>query len=240
MPKQNGAAPKQNEWDDGFGALYTSSDRLDWGTPQALFAALDQEFLFDLDAAASFANKKCKRYIGPDHLEPRQRDALQISWGPVIKNLLWNVYLNPPYGRAIEQWYGKAYAESRKRGVSVVMLVNANTETTYWREYAKKADEIRFISGRIGYVDPTSGEESPTKQTKGSALVIWRWHSEGPPKVSWAERDELFAKGKAYAEAGRDLSHFPDPSPSLPTRKTVPPPVKRSARKAPPPPPRKS
>lgn len=192
----------KDEWNDHFGKKYTSSQSQDWRTPQWLFNALDAEFQFDLDAAATLDNRRCKRYLGPDHATPAQRDALKASWAPAIRNMLWTVFLNPPYGRDIESWYERAYDQSRRRGVTVVMLVNANTETTYWEKYAHKAAEIRFISGRVGYDHPETGKSTGHMQTKGSALVIFRWLSEGPPTYVTVKRADLQKKG-AVVEAAR-------------------------------------
>ena len=68
-----------------------SSEKMDWGTPQALFDALDEEFSFNLDAAANDHNAKCGMYL------TQEDDALaQPSW-PVPRGS--SVWLNPPYGR---------------------------------------------------------------------------------------------------------------------------------------------
>lgn len=52
-----------------------TSNKDDWCTPQAFFDELDSEFHFDLDAAASAENAKCKHYF------TKENDALQNSWG---------------------------------------------------------------------------------------------------------------------------------------------------------------
>lgn len=46
----------------------------EWCTPQAFFDELDSEFHFDLDAAASAENAKCKRYFS------KENDGLENSW----------------------------------------------------------------------------------------------------------------------------------------------------------------
>jgi hypothetical protein len=63
------------------------------------------------------------------------------------------VFVNPPYGNAIPKWVKKSYDESL-RGALVVMLVPSRTETRYWHEYCMKG-EIRFIKGRIGFINRT-------------------------------------------------------------------------------------
>lgn len=51
-----------------------TSNKDDWCTPQAFFDELDCEFHFDLDAAASSENTKCKRYF------TKETDDLKQSW----------------------------------------------------------------------------------------------------------------------------------------------------------------
>ena len=45
-----------------------------WGTDQRVFDAMDREFNFDLDAAASDKNHKCFRYLTIED------DALNTEW----------------------------------------------------------------------------------------------------------------------------------------------------------------
>ena len=49
----------------GSGGAAYMSDRMDWETPADLFAKLDDEFRFTLDAAASSSNHKCTKYYKP-------------------------------------------------------------------------------------------------------------------------------------------------------------------------------
>lgn len=47
----------------GPGGVAYSSQRHDWETPQDFFDALNEEFGFDLDAAASDNNAKCREFF---------------------------------------------------------------------------------------------------------------------------------------------------------------------------------
>lgn len=84
------------------------------------------------------------------------------------------MFCNPPYSRRIQDWVRKAYEESRKPGTIVVMLIPARTDTAYFHDYIfhGKADEIRFLRGRLRFTD----EDGNTKGTAPfpSAVVIWR------------------------------------------------------------------
>ena len=91
------------------------------------------------------------------------------------------MFCNPPYGRQITDWVRKGYEESKKPGTLVVMLIPARTDTSYFHDYIfhGKADEVRFIRGRLTFTDE---DGHPTKDAKGrpcsapfpSAVVIWR------------------------------------------------------------------
>lgn len=142
-----------------------SSNKDDWCTPQALFEELDREFHFDLDAAASDDNAKCKRYF------TKETDGLHNSWGGG-----GTVFCNPPYGRKVIHWVRKAAQEAEK-GATVVMLIAARTDTIFFHDYIYKKSnvEIRFIKGRIKFTDKNGNGGAPAPFP--SMVVIFR-----PPK----------------------------------------------------------
>lgn len=113
----------------------TGSARSDWATPYKIFAALDREFHFMLDACATLESARCDRFLSAG--------ALDCSWGA------GPVWLNPPYGRKIGEWIRKAWEESQ-RGVTVVCLLPARTDTSWWHNYCMRG-EIRFVRGRINF-----------------------------------------------------------------------------------------
>src|SRR4051812_211485 len=91
--------------------VHFSSERDDWSTPTDLFAQLDSEFAFTLDAAADESNAKCSRYF------TRADNGLPQPWERE------HVWLNPPYGRGvIDQWIDKAI-DAASQGATVVALV---------------------------------------------------------------------------------------------------------------------
>lgn len=140
-------------------ALFTSK-KGDYETPDDLFAALDREFHFTLDAAASADNAKCAKYYTIED------NALQQDWPGVV-------WLNPPYGRGIGDWIAKAVEESRK-GATVVCLLPARTDTKWFHRYVKpNASEIRFLEGRITF------KGTPTAAPFPSVVVVF---------VPWKQR----------------------------------------------------
>jgi phage N-6-adenine-methyltransferase len=160
--------------------LHSSKDQA-WRTPAALYNALDKEFGFTLDAAASRNNKKCENYLGPDHPNPTKQNSLKAHWQGTV-------FCNPPYGRTVNQWVQHA-KEQAQQGATVVMIVMACTDTNWWHEQAWKAAEIRLVQGRVSF-NRSNGEKAAAAP-KGSAILIFRPHvphngyPEGPRVVSW-------------------------------------------------------
>lgn len=133
--------------------VHFSSDSQTWATPQDFFDRLDAEFGFTLDVCALPDSAKCANYFTPE------TDGLSQSW----RGVCWT---NPPYGREIGIWMKKAHEESL-RGVVVVCLVPARTDTKWWHEYAMKAAEIRLVRGRLKFGGATTSAPFP------SAVVIF-------------------------------------------------------------------
>jgi site-specific DNA-methyltransferase (adenine-specific) len=131
---------------------------MDWETPQELFDKLNHEFNFTIDLAANEHNRKCDRWFGPGGVE---EDALSVSWEGV------RGWLNPPYGRGLARWVRKAYEESRDGASLVVLLIPSRTDTTYWHDYVIRADEVRFLRGRLKFVGATASAPFP------SAIVVF-------------------------------------------------------------------
>jgi len=127
----------------------------EWATPQTLFDALNYEFAFTLDVAATKENAKCDRFFDID------KNGLLQRWAPE------RCWMNPPYGPDLEKWIRKAWEESRK-GAAVVCLVPSRTDTIWFHEYALKADEIRFLCGRLRF------GEGKGRATFPSCVVIFR------------------------------------------------------------------
>ena len=141
-----------------------SSKNMSWCTPPQFFNELDQEFHFDLDPAATEKSAKCARFFTPAD------NGLERDWGGCC------VFCNPPYGRAIQDWVRKGYEESQKPGTTVVMLIPARTDTSYFHDniFHGKADEVRFLRGRLKFTD----EDGNTKDAAPfpSAVIVWRSH----------------------------------------------------------------
>ena len=70
----------------------------------------------------------------------------------------YRVFVNPPYGREIKKWVKKAYEEAQKPNTLVVMLIPARTDTRYFHDYIYNKAEIRFIRGRVKFIDENGNE----------------------------------------------------------------------------------
>lgn len=139
-----------------------SSKKMDWRTPQAFFDDLNREFHFVLDAAAMPENAKCTQYFTPE------TDGLSRSW-----DVGGSVFCNPPYGRKIGKWVQKAYSEYvRGGGVTIVMLIPARTDTSYFHDYIYGKAEIRFLRGRLKFEDENGVAMNPAPFP--SMVVIFR------------------------------------------------------------------
>lgn len=148
--------------------MYTGNSE-EWGTPQELFNRLNKEFNFTIDICASKENTKCPKYY------TKEEDALKQEWGGVI-------WMNPPYGRQIGNWVKKAKEIARQGKATVVCLLPARTDTAWWHDYAMKADEIRFIKGRLKFGDGKGSAPFP------SAIVIFKKGSTSPIRINSYER----------------------------------------------------
>jgi hypothetical protein len=120
-----------------------------WATPRETFLALHREFVFTLDPCRINA----------------QVDGLTRSW------VGERIYCNPPYGRGIGEWLKKA-----READLAVFLLPARTDTKWWHEYAMKADEIRFLRGRLKFGDSKNSAPFP------SVILVYRAPSAAQPR----------------------------------------------------------
>ncbi|MFI8612239.1 DNA N-6-adenine-methyltransferase [Staphylococcus capitis] len=136
--------------------VHYSSKSNEWATPQKLFDELNEEFNFTLDPCATDENAKCNKHFTIED------DGLSKDWSKDV------VFMNPPYGREIKKWIKKAYEESLN-GATVVCLIPARTDTTYWHDFIfDKADDIRFLRGRLKFGNSKNSAPFP------SAIVLYR------------------------------------------------------------------
>lgn len=127
-----------------------SSKSDNWETPQDFFDKVNEEFHFTLDVCATDQNAKCRNYY------TIEQDGLSLPW-------TGTVWCNPPYGSVINRWVKKA-AEA---ACTVVMLLPARTDTSWFHDYIYGKAEIRFIRSRLKF---GNADRAPFP----SMLVIFR------------------------------------------------------------------
>jgi len=115
-----------------------SSERGDWETPQDFFDRVNAIFDLELDAAATYGNAKCLRYLS--------ERALDLDWSA----LATRIWLNPPYGRGIGAWVRHARNEWAVQASTVVCLLPARTDTR-WFQDCWEARYLLFIKGRLKF-----------------------------------------------------------------------------------------
>lgn len=123
-----------------------------WQTPQWLYDQLNEEFNFDFDP--------CPNYSTFDGLSP------QCEWGK-------SNFINPPYNRVDKpRFIQRAYDEWRK-GKTCVLLIPAATGTKQFHELILPNAEIRFLKGRIAFVEGGLPRDSKaTKKGKHDSMIV--------------------------------------------------------------------
>lgn len=146
-------------------SVHFSTGKDDWGTPQDLFDALNEEFNFTLDPCADNNNHKCAKYY------TIEQDGLAQSWAGET------VFCNPPYSRKTKTnagqiaWVQKCYKEATEGGIVVVMLIPARTDTIMFHDYILGKAEIRFIKGRVNF--EIDGQKSKDPAPFPSMIVVF-------------------------------------------------------------------
>ena len=170
-----------------YGGSKTPLDQRDlWRTPPALFASLDAEFCFQLDAAAAPHNALCRKFI------TAEQNTLETPWADYL-NVPGYVWLNPPYSD-ITPFVKKAAAESANQ-IGTVMLVPSDTSVGWFKEAIQTASEVRFITAeRLAFINPVTGKPV-SGNNKGSMLIIWRPYPRTHCHFATVDRDELMAFG---------------------------------------------
>ena len=121
-----------------------------WQTPQYLLDELTEEFgeMFD----------PC-----PPNWD-ESFDGLEIDWEVVN-------FVNPPYGE-IKEWIKKCHDEWLK-GKTVILLIPPRTDTAYFHDWIYEKAELRFIRGRLKFVDGRNPDAKPMGAPFPSMLCVY-------------------------------------------------------------------
>lgn len=122
-----------------------SSNKQDWGTPQAFISWLEHkyEFKFDLDVCAHDKNNKVPAYFTIED------NCLTTEW------FGRNVWMNPPFGRELPKFIDRALEQANKNKgkMNVWILVPARTCTKWAHKLfnSKNTVKIIFFKGRFNF-----------------------------------------------------------------------------------------
>lgn len=122
-----------------------------WATPKEVYDPLHAEFHFNFDPC-------------PITWKEGDPDGLALEWGT-------STFVNPPYSNTA-LWIKKAHDEWKK-GKTVVMLINAITDTIAFHKYIVGNAEVRFVKGRIKFINPAEpSKKAPSP--KPSIIVVFK------------------------------------------------------------------
>lgn len=138
---------------DNIAPLMTSNS-VEWYTPPEIVAQVVALMGgIDLDPCSNEGEPN----IPANHHFTKVEDGLIYPW-------FGRVYMNPPYGREIEQWIDKLLSEYECGNVGMaIALVPARTDTAWWRKL--RDFPVVFVRGRLKF----SGADNSA--TFPSALV---------------------------------------------------------------------
>lgn len=130
----------------------------EWSTPRSVYEPLHEEFGFSLDVAARAENAKCNDWISPEE------NGLVATWSGQ------RCWMNPPFGRNIGLWTGKALLDTGRLDPAqiVVSILPAWTDREWFHRDVLNHAEILWIRGRTKFGGLRS---SPPW---GCFIAIWR------------------------------------------------------------------
>lgn len=185
-------------------AALLSSKKMDWCTPQGFFDALNEEFGFVLDAAATDKTAKCSKYFTPE------TDGLSQSW-----DFGGAVFCNPPYGREIGKWVQKAFEEARGGTPLFYLFRRERTPVIFTNTFTGKR---KYASFAVAFASRTKTGTPPIQRPSRRWLLSI---TEGAGRIERRTGNALLAgarsENNAYLQAvamralrvGRNRSGLP-------------------------------
>ncbi len=132
--------------------INSPSNKVDWITPKRIIDSLGE---FDLDPCCPpvmpwrtarvmlSMNVDCISYVKSDSVG----GLLQYGDG-ILSKWEGRIWLNPPYGKAQDEWLEKMAAHGNG-----IALIPVATSTKRWDSLFKQASAICFVRGRIQFCD---------------------------------------------------------------------------------------
>lgn len=140
-------------------------------TPKELFDLAQELFgKMCIDVAATKEDALISEYIA--YIDETD-NGLTRPWSVPQGTYPRIAWCNPPYDDQ-ENWINKAILEclTCKNVDRVVMLLPVNSGIGFWKEIVSKAYCIYFITGRISYVNPTTGQRDSGNRHNSCFVVF--------------------------------------------------------------------
>ena len=96
-------------------------------------------------------------------------NSLIEDWGKYKKT----IFCNPPYSD-LKTWIKKCYTESLKK-IKIILLIPARTDTIAFHKYIYNKSKIKFIKGRLKYIDLDNSSKKPTSAPFPSMLIYYNF-----------------------------------------------------------------
>jgi len=157
--------------------------RQEWRSPTNFWGAINNEFNFDIDVAASKENALCEFHIDA------QEDALNpdTAWLDPSDGLL-RAYCNPGFGNMLP-WVLRAPQEAARDSSAIVCVLGLCAPSTkWWQAAVASASEIRLLSPRVHFQvpDPRIPHSSNARDcavfvfrgngvVKEAHITTWQW-----------------------------------------------------------------
>ena len=128
--------------------LFGSKKTDNWQTPPELYKKLDNEFNFDFDPCP----------LNSDF------DGLECMWGK-------RCFVNPPYSK-VRDFLVKAWKEIALGNTKLaVFLTFSNTDTKWFHEFIYNRAELRFIKGRLKFLDENGNKQNGAMRPSMLAIL---------------------------------------------------------------------
>tara|TARA_Y100001970_G_scaffold73062_1_gene92649 strand:- start:4685 stop:5239 length:555 start_codon:yes stop_codon:yes gene_type:complete len=158
--------------------LFSSKKSDNWQTPKWLYDKLNKEFNFDFDPCPLNSTF----------------NGLEVKWGK--RN-----FINPPYSN-VKGFLQMAHKELENGNAEIcVFLTFANTDTKWFHDYCYNKAEIRFIKGRLKFLDHTGKVKNSAMRP--SLILIFR------NGIGKKEKDKLKRENKKLKKKLKRAVVFP-------------------------------
>lgn len=118
-------------------------DDCEWYTPPEILSKVYKIFPISLDPCSP----TIPNVIAEKHYT-KEDNGLKKPW-------IGNIFLNPPYGRAINLWIDKLINEwNQENTKSAILLIHVKTDTKWWAKIAEIMSCWCSISGRVKFISP--------------------------------------------------------------------------------------